>query len=83
MAKRFYSLPSATSEDVKFSLVDIERVNIGEAFRVSVNIHNTSDEERTIKVYLSATSVYYTGVKANLVKKASGEFVVVPYASTL
>lgn len=81
MAKRFYSLPSNAREDVEFHLMDIQRVNIGEPFRVVINIQNRSEEERTIQAILSAGSVYYTGVKANLVKKASGKFVLQPNAS--
>ncbi|EGI63125.1 Hemocyte protein-glutamine gamma-glutamyltransferase [Acromyrmex echinatior] len=81
MAKRFYSLPSPGKEDVEFDLVELERVNIGEPFAVTVNIKNKSDETRTIQAILSAGSVYYTGVKANLVKRASGDFVLQPNAT--
>lgn len=81
MAKRFYSLPSPGKEDVEFDLLELERVNIGEPFAVTVNIKNKSDETRTIQAILSAGSVYYTGVKANLVKRASGDFVLQPNSS--
>ncbi|XP_071559341.1 hemocyte protein-glutamine gamma-glutamyltransferase [Temnothorax nylanderi] len=80
MAKRFYSLPSPGKEDVEFDLIELERVNIGEPFAVTVNIKNKSDETRTIQAILSAGSVYYNGVKANLVKRASGDFVLQPNA---
>lgn len=80
MAKRFYSLPSPGKEDVDFDLVELERVNIGEPFAVTVNITNKSNETRTIQAILSAGSVYYTGVKANLVKRASGDFTLQPNA---
>lgn len=36
---------------------------------------------RHIKVSLSAGSVYYTGVKANLIKKIHGEFVMKPHST--
>ncbi|XP_043784333.1 hemocyte protein-glutamine gamma-glutamyltransferase-like [Apis laboriosa] len=81
LAKRFYSLPSPAKEDVEFDLVDIERVNIGQPFAVIVNIKNKSNEKRTIQAILSAGSVYYKGIKAHLVKRASGDFVLEPYAS--
>lgn len=80
MAKRFYSLPSPGKEDVEFDLIELERVNIGEPFSVTVNIENKSNEKRTIQAILSAGSVYYTGVKAHLVKRASGDFVLQPKA---
>lgn len=81
LAKRFYSLPSPAKEDVEFDLVDIERVNIGQPFSVVVNMKNKSDQIRTIQAVLSAGSVYYTGIKAHLVKRASGDFVLQPHAS--
>ncbi|XP_033202581.1 hemocyte protein-glutamine gamma-glutamyltransferase [Bombus vancouverensis nearcticus] len=81
LAKRFYSLPSPAKEDVEFDLVDIERVNIGQPFAVIVNMKNKSNQIRTIQAVLSAGSVYYTGIKARLVKRASGDFVLQPHAS--
>ncbi|CAK9825429.1 Hemocyte protein-glutamine gamma-glutamyltransferase [Anthophora retusa] len=81
VAKRFYSMPSGAKEDVEFDLVDLERVNIGQPFAVIVHIKNKSDEKRTIQTILSAGSVYYTGVKAKLVKRASGDFVLQPHAT--
>lgn len=81
LAKRFYSLPSPAKEDVEFDLVDIERVNIGQPFAVVVNMKNKSNQIRTIQAVLSAGSVYYTGIKAHLVKRASGDFVLQPNAS--
>lgn len=83
MAKRFYSLPSPGKEDVEFDLVELERVNIGEPFAVTVNIKNKSNETRTIQAILSAGSVYYNGVKANLVKRASGDFALQPNAGEI
>ncbi|XP_043498995.1 hemocyte protein-glutamine gamma-glutamyltransferase-like [Polistes fuscatus] len=80
-AKRFYSLPEPSKEDVEFDLVDLERVKIGEPFAVTVNIKNKSNQPRTIQAILSAGSVYYTGVKANLVKRASGDFILQPNAN--
>lgn len=37
-------------------------------------IRNDSDEPRSINAYLTARSVYYTGVNASLIKKAEGKF---------
>lgn len=81
LAKRFYSLPSSAKEDVEFDLVDIDRVNIGQPFAVIVSMKNKSNEIRTIQAVLSAGSVYYTGIKAHLVKRASGDFVLRPQAT--
>ncbi len=39
---------------------------------------NRSRSARTVKALLSSSSVYYTGITANPVKKAQGEFVLAP-----
>nr|CAD7596478.1 unnamed protein product [Timema genevievae] len=81
-AKRFYELPSISREELEFELVDLDRVNIGESFSVVVNINNKSNSVKTVKAILSAASVYYTGIKAHLIKKASGDFQVQPKSIT-
>ncbi|XP_044019930.1 hemocyte protein-glutamine gamma-glutamyltransferase-like isoform X1 [Aphidius gifuensis] len=77
-AKRYYAVPAPENEDLIFKLEDLERVNIGEPFNVTVNITNKSSELRTVRAILWAGSVYYNGVKANLVKRAEGTFVMEP-----
>nr|CAD7195290.1 unnamed protein product [Timema douglasi] len=81
-AKRFYELPSISREELEFELVDLDKVNIGESFNVVVNINNKSNSVKTVKAILSAASVYYTGIKAHLIKKASGDFQVQPKSSS-
>ncbi|KAE8742256.1 hypothetical protein FOCC_FOCC012185 [Frankliniella occidentalis] len=80
-AKRFYDVPPPEYDDVSFTLNDIDKIQIGEPFAVEVHIENRSGQERLVRAALSAGSVYYTGVKAHIVKKASGDFLVQPYAS--
>lgn len=43
-AKRFYAIPDATNEDVEFDLIELDKINIGEPFNVSVKITNKSSE---------------------------------------
>lgn len=83
LAKRFHSLPSSSKEDVEFNLLDIERVNIGDSFSVTIEILNKSDRPRTIQAILSAGSVFYNGVKAKLIKKTTGDFTLQPYSSKI
>lgn len=80
-AKRYYAVPAPENEDLIFKLEDLERVNIGEPFNVTVNITNKSSQLRTVRAILWAGSVYYNGVKANLVKRAEGTFVMEPNAT--
>ncbi|XP_015109544.1 hemocyte protein-glutamine gamma-glutamyltransferase [Diachasma alloeum] len=73
-AKRAYAGGEQVVEDVEFKLVDLDRVNIGDPFTIRIDIENKSEERRTVKVVLSAGSVYYNGVKAHQIKRAEGEF---------
>ncbi|XP_050352599.1 hemocyte protein-glutamine gamma-glutamyltransferase-like [Nymphalis io] len=77
-AKRYYAVAANSSSDVTFKLRDIDTVPIGKEFRVIVDIDNLSNEGRNIKAALTATSVFYNGVKAEIVKKIEGKVFVGP-----
>ncbi|KAL4705624.1 hypothetical protein ACJJTC_002010 [Scirpophaga incertulas] len=77
-AKRYYAVVSNLTNDIVFNLRDIDNVYIGEEFRIIVDIQNNSNEARHIKASLSATSVFYNGVKSDIVKKVEGKIVVGP-----
>ncbi|XP_063218712.1 hemocyte protein-glutamine gamma-glutamyltransferase-like [Bacillus rossius redtenbacheri] len=77
-AKEVFEIPSVSREDMVFELVDLEKIKIGEDFSVVVNIENKSSEVRKVKAALSAASVFYTGIKANVVKSASNTFKIQP-----
>ncbi|XP_046990643.1 hemocyte protein-glutamine gamma-glutamyltransferase-like [Schistocerca americana] len=76
MARCHYELPSTENHDVAFDLVEIENVQLGHAFSVTVHIHNKAEEQRTITAILSACSVLYTGATAHRLKRANGEFII-------
>ncbi|EFA00611.1 hemocyte protein-glutamine gamma-glutamyltransferase [Tribolium castaneum] len=78
LAKSFFALPDPGLEDVEFDLEELERIKIGEGFCVVVHMKNRSDKVRNIKALLSATSVFYNGVKASLIKKEDIEVVLQP-----
>ncbi|KAJ0174303.1 hypothetical protein K1T71_010449 [Dendrolimus kikuchii] len=75
-AKRYYSVAANLKSDVTFKLRDIDTVQIGKDFKVTVDIENNSAEGRNIKASLSATSVFYNGVRADIVKKVEGKIFV-------
>ncbi|KAM3960323.1 hemocyte protein-glutamine gamma-glutamyltransferase [Aphomia sociella] len=77
-AKRYYSVATNLTNDVKFKLRELDSVPIGKDFRVSVDIENNASEGRNIKASLSATSVFYNGVRADVVKKVEGKIFVAP-----
>ncbi|XP_031346704.1 hemocyte protein-glutamine gamma-glutamyltransferase-like [Photinus pyralis] len=77
-AQSFFSVPENIKADVDFDLVDLDKIKIGEDYEIVVNINNKSDEVRHIRAVLSSSSVFYTGVKAKLIKKAEGSFSVPP-----
>ncbi|XP_045452766.1 hemocyte protein-glutamine gamma-glutamyltransferase-like [Melitaea cinxia] len=77
-AKRYYAVAGSATNDVTFKMRDIDTVLIGKDFRVIFDIDNISNEGRNIKAALSATTVFYNGVKAELVKKIEGKVFVGP-----
>ncbi|KAG6457188.1 hypothetical protein O3G_MSEX010160 [Manduca sexta] len=78
-ARRYYDVLKTMNNDVKFSLRDIETVTIGNDFSVAVDIENTSDKGHNVKASLSAISVYYNGVRANVVKEVEQNIFVGPH----
>ncbi|XP_059057937.1 hemocyte protein-glutamine gamma-glutamyltransferase-like [Achroia grisella] len=77
-AKRYYSVATNLSSDVTFKLRELDSVPIGQEFRVAVDIQNNSDQARNVKASLSATSVFYNGVRADVVKKVEGKIFLAP-----
>ncbi|KAG7166394.1 Hemocyte protein-glutamine gamma-glutamyltransferase-like 2 [Homarus americanus] len=77
-AQQYYQYNKDIKEDVFFDLIDIDKISIGEPFQVKVVIRNDSNEQRKVSAYLSARSVYYTGVNVSLIKKAEGTFSLAP-----
>lgn len=77
-AKRYYDIPEKAKEDVHFTLTDLDRVDIGKPFIVTVTAENVSSQTRVVEAFLSANSVYYTGVKAKLLKKTAGDVKLLP-----
>ncbi|KAL3284529.1 hypothetical protein HHI36_018687 [Cryptolaemus montrouzieri] len=80
MAKKFFAMPDSELEDMEFELKDLDKVMIGESFQAVVTIKNKSKQARTIGAAITAYSVYYTGLKAQLIEKAKGDFVMQPGA---
>lgn len=79
-AKRFFRYPERSGEDVVFDLIELERIPIGESFSVVVTLQNRSKQARTIHATLSATTNFYNGVKAHLVRHASATYILQPMA---
>ncbi|XP_017784889.1 PREDICTED: hemocyte protein-glutamine gamma-glutamyltransferase-like [Nicrophorus vespilloides] len=77
-ANNVHSLSHSNSEDVEFELQELEKINIGESFALILNIKNVSDQVRTVKTLMSAGSIFYTGVRAHVIKKSEGEFRIKP-----
>ena len=54
--------------DVTFELVDIDQLKMGEDLKMILKVKNTSNEWRTIGVSITLSTMYYTGVTAEMVK---------------
>ena len=68
-ARRLDEQPAPGKEDVEFELFDIDKVLLGEPFLISVRIANKAPARRTVSLASSASSVYYTGILAQKVKR--------------
>ncbi|KAG7161386.1 Hemocyte protein-glutamine gamma-glutamyltransferase-like 3, partial [Homarus americanus] len=73
-ARHAFRFPSEAIEDVEFSLEDVERVPLGDDFSVTLKAVNVSEAVRTVTVVLTASSMYYTGAKAQDIARAEGKF---------
>ncbi|KAG1690979.1 Hemocyte protein-glutamine gamma-glutamyltransferase [Nymphon striatum] len=70
-----FDMPTTGHEDVYFDLVDIDTIMIGQAFHIRVKVKNRSRERRTITMVLTASTLYYTGVRANKIRREKHAFV--------
>ncbi len=64
----FYQELLKQPQDVKFSLDPGPSVMVGKDFEVALQIHNTSTEERTVKISIRVNVALYTGKVGNTVK---------------
>lgn len=64
-----FEQPAPGKEDVEFELYDLDKVSIGDSFLVTVRISNRSPMRRTASLAMSVSSVYYTGILAQKVKR--------------
>ena len=76
-----FEIPPPGKEEIDFDLVDIEKVLIGNAFYVQVNLGNRGGNVRTIQLFININSVYYTGILARKIKQERQIVVLQPYQS--
>ncbi|VVC46164.1 Hypothetical protein CINCED_3A010363 [Cinara cedri] len=81
IAQQIYDVEESQIEDVELKLFDIEQITLGESFKIAISLHNTSTEQRTISVVLSALSILYTGTTINKVKRSQANIVLNPNQS--
>lgn len=74
-------MSNGDDEDVEFELLKLEGSKIGDVFKLKLNITNKSGEIRFVKTLMTVSSMFYTGVKANLVKKEQEETILQPHES--
>lgn len=73
-----FEIPEPGREDIKFELVKIERVPIGQPFYIIVRMYNKATTKRTITLSVNVNTVYYTGILAHNVKNEQREIDVGP-----
>lgn len=73
-----YDYPSKVTEDVSFDLIEMDKIQFGQPFNVTMHVHNRAQEMRTISTIMSAYSAYYTGVTARRLGRIDRQFVLQP-----
>jgi len=58
-------------EDMTFDLIERDDTQLGQSFDVTLKCNNESTEARTVKITLTASIVYYTGVPVKNIKSQS------------
>lgn len=74
-------MPSNTDEDVELELINLDTINIGEDFNVTVAAVNKSTSVRTLKIQLVVKSTFYNGIVAHQIDKVEGSFKLKPETS--
>jgi len=78
-----FEQPAPGKEDVEFELFDIDKVMLGDTFLITVRIVNKSPMRRTVSLAMSASSVYYTGILAQKVKRDRQNIILNPLQEQL
>ncbi|KAL3860744.1 hypothetical protein ACJMK2_010819 [Sinanodonta woodiana] len=68
----------AKEKDVVMELVDLDDMEMGHDFNVTVQATNTSKDIRTVTGFLQCCSMYYTGVASQEIKKQPVEVILNP-----
>ncbi len=55
-------------QDMTFALSEKNDILIGQPFDVALKVNNKCNLDRNVKITLTATSMYYTGVPVKVVK---------------
>lgn len=84
LAKQYYDCETACkSKDVVFDLQELDKINIGDPFKVQIVMKNNSSEERTVTAAITAHSCYYTGTLHSEIKKVAGNIILPPGADEI
>ncbi|CAL4062405.1 unnamed protein product [Meganyctiphanes norvegica] len=78
LAKQYYECKTSRRKDVGFELQDLEKINIGDPFKVQVVMTNKSSDVRTVTAALTAHSTYYTGILHKKIKKTDEKLTLAP-----
>ncbi|XP_046369672.2 annulin-like isoform X1 [Haliotis rufescens] len=70
------------TEDVQFEFDHSEDAFVGQGFDVILRVKNNSKSERTLKIFMAARTMYYTGVSAHRIKSQKFDEVLKPESCT-
>ena len=76
-----FEIPAPGKEEVEFDLLDIEKVVVGNAFYIQVEMANRVGQLRTITLSINADSFFQTGIMAKKIKSERHIIRLKPYQS--
>ena len=76
-----FELPEPGKEDVDLQLLETPNALMGQSVLITLQLSNRSPQRRTITIFLSVNSVFFTGINAKKVKRDRAIITLAPFQS--
>lgn len=76
-----FELPEPGKEDVDLQLLETPNALMGQSVMITLQLSNRSPQRRTITIFLSINSVFFTGINAKRVKRDKAIITLAPFQS--
>ena len=76
-----FELPEPGKEDVDLQLLETPNALIGQSVLITLQLSNRSPQRRTVTIFISVNSVFFTGINAKRVKRDRAIITLAPFQS--